>query len=68
MFSEMSLPPDRLAPHFVSTRYEVLKPLPAYVRRGSIDPGSEEVGLPNEYFFPGGIDELVKAHYLKPVP
>ncbi|RKR73937.1 glycohydrolase toxin TNT-related protein [Frondihabitans australicus] len=67
-FGSMSLPPDRLAPNFVTTKYEVLKPLPPFIREGAIDPGFEQAGMGKQYFFPKGIDQLVKDGYLKVIP
>ncbi|WP_157887696.1 TNT domain-containing protein [Frondihabitans sp. PAMC 28766] len=67
-FEAMSLPPDRLAPNYVQTEYEVLKPLPPYVREGAIDPGFEQSGLGKQYFFPNKMKPLVNAGYLREAP
>jgi hypothetical protein len=69
-FGQLALPPDRLAPNFVTTKYEVLKPLPAdlKVMEGYIDPGFEQAGLGKQYYFPDGMQDLVDLGYLKVIP
>lgn len=67
-FRSLSLPPDRLSPDFVTTNYEVLRPLPPEVLEGPIAPSFEQAGRGTQYFFPDEIQVLVDAGYLKVVP
>ncbi|KQQ27605.1 hypothetical protein ASF54_02110 [Frondihabitans sp. Leaf304] len=66
-FSALSLPPDRLAPNFEETTYEVLKPLPRSVREGIVDPGFEQTGRGMQYFFPDGLDVLERLGFIRKV-
>ncbi|MFB9618093.1 TNT domain-containing protein [Brooklawnia cerclae] len=59
-FDARALPPDRLGPDYVTTRYEVVaQPLPE-VRQGPIMPWFEQLGGGTQYFFPAGIQDAVE--------
>ncbi|WP_147430124.1 TNT domain-containing protein [Frondihabitans australicus] len=67
-FEALSLPPDRLSPAFVTTRYRVVLPLGKDVLEGPIAPHFEQPGMAKQYFFPKRMQVLVNAGYLKEVP
>jgi hypothetical protein len=62
------LPLDRLSPEFVTTKDEVLKPLPPSVLEGPVKPWFDQPGLGKQYYFNKGMQQYVDAGYLKAVP
>lgn len=66
-FDQLSLPPDRLNGSTIRLNYRVLRPLPDGVQMGEIAPGFEQRGGGTQYYFPGGLERLVKLGYIEEI-
>jgi hypothetical protein len=66
-FEMLSMPPDRLSPDFVKTRYEVVRPLGPEVLEGVVAPHFGQPGGAVQYYFPEAIQPYVDAGFLKVV-
>ncbi|MFF2054029.1 glycohydrolase toxin TNT-related protein [Leifsonia sp. NPDC058194] len=66
-FSERAVPPDRLSPAFVTTTYEVRKPLPDDVVKGLTAEAFEQSGQGTQIFFPRKVSWYILHGYLKKV-
>ncbi|MFC5337043.1 TNT domain-containing protein [Leucobacter denitrificans] len=66
-FEKLSLPPDRLTDETITVRYQVLKDLPDFIRKGIIAQGFGQPGHGVQHYFPDGLEKLTQLGYLKEI-